>query len=99
MIKKARKLLKYDWPERLVYITPGSHINFTKKEVVDDEGKKTLITENDFNFVVVRSMAVIGSSGSVWAVETMRLRQEYADAFELQNETEHSVAFCTFTWT
>ena len=24
-VNKARKLPKYEWPERLVYITPGSH--------------------------------------------------------------------------
>ena len=52
-VNKVRKLPKYDWPERLVFITPGSHRIFTKKGVVDDQGNETLIANDDFHFVVV----------------------------------------------
>lgn len=31
--EKARQLPKYDWPEKLVYVTPGSHIIFTKSSI------------------------------------------------------------------
>ena len=96
-VNKARKLPKYDWPERLVFITPGSHRIFTKKGVVDDQGNETLITNDDFHFVVVRPKAIVGSSGSVWASETVRLRHEQADAFEIQTDSiKYSVAFRRF---
>ena len=92
-VNKARKLPKYDWPERLVFITAGSHRIFTKKGVVDDRGNETLITNDDFHFVVVRPKAIVGSSGSVWVSETVRFQHEYPDAFEIQTDNiKYSVA-------
>ncbi len=67
-----------------------------EKGVVDDQGKETLITDDDFHFVVFRPKVIVGSSGSVWASETVRLRHEYPDVFEMQTENEYSVAFRTF---
>ena len=50
---KARKLPKYDWPEKLVYVTPGSHRIFTKSSITM-EGEEKLITQDDFHHVFVR---------------------------------------------
>ena len=78
-----RKLPKYDWPEKMVYVTPGSHRIFTKSRVMADNDEK-LITEDDRHHVFVRPKAIVGSSGSVWASETIRLRHEDPTAFEVE---------------
>ena len=79
----ARKLPKYDWPEKMVYVTPGSHRIFTKSSIMADNDEK-LITDDDRHHVIVRPKAIIGSSGSVWASETIRLRHEDPTAFEVE---------------
>ncbi|CAH3032576.1 unnamed protein product, partial [Porites lobata] len=78
---KARKLPKYDWPEKMVYVTPGSHRVFTKSSVMNETEEK-LITEDDRHYVFVRPKAIVGSSSTVWASETVRLRHEDPSAFE-----------------
>lgn len=69
---KARKLPKYDWPEKMVYVTLGSHRVFTKSSVMNETEEK-LITEDNRHYVFVRPKAIVGSSGTVWASETVRL--------------------------
>ncbi|CAH3150587.1 unnamed protein product, partial [Pocillopora meandrina] len=86
---KARKLPKYDWPEKMVYVTPGSHRVFTKSSVMNETEEK-LITEDDRHYVFVRPKAVVGSSGTVWASETVRLRHEDPSAFEVDEPTPGS---------
>ena len=83
----ARKLPKYDWPEKLVYVTPGSHRIFTKSGITV-EGEEKLITEDDFHHVFMRPKSLVGSSGSVWASETVHLRHEDPSAFEVQGRPE-----------
>lgn len=78
--EKARKLPKYDWQEKMVYVTPGSHRIFTKSSVMADNDEK-LVTEDDRHHVIVRPKAIVGSSGSVWASETIRLRHEDPASF------------------
>ena len=58
---KARKLPKYDWPEKLVYVTPGSHRIFTKSGITV-EGEEKLITEDDFHHVFMRPKSLVVSS-------------------------------------
>ena len=86
---KARKLPKYDWPEKMVYVTPGSHRVFTKSSVMNESEEK-LITEEDRHYVFVRPKAIVGSSGTVWASETLRLRYEDPLAFEVDELTPGS---------
>ena len=83
---KARKLPKYDWPENMVYVTPGSHRVFTKSSVMNESEEK-LITEEDRHYVFVRPKAMVRSSGTVWASETLRLRHEDPLAFEVDELT------------
>lgn len=93
--EKARKLPKYDWQEKMVYVTPGSHRIFTKSSVMADNDEK-LVTEDDRHHVIVRPKAIVGSSGSVWASETIRLRHEDPAAFEVEKtetNAEHSLGF------
>ena len=90
-VQKARELPKYDWPEKLVYQTPGAHRIFTKSSIMSDTcTKEKLITEDDNHFVFVRPKALVGSSGTVWASETIRLRQNHPDIFEVADETKPS---------
>lgn len=93
--EKARKLPKYDWQEKMVYVTPGSHRIFTKSSVMADNDEK-LVTEDDRHHVIVRPKAIVGSSGSVWASETIRLRHEDPAAFEVEKtetNAEYSLGF------
>ena len=93
--EKERKLPKYDWPEKMVYVTPGSHRIFTKSSVMTDNDEK-LVTEDHRHHVIVRPKAVVGSSESVWASETIRLRHEDPTAFKVKKtETiaEYSLGF------
>ena len=70
-------------PKSLVYITPAAHrISTTKGPIKDDE--KTLETDEDHHFVYVRPKAIIGSSGSVWASETVDLRHRSPDVFQTE---------------
>lgn len=62
-VNRARALSKYDWPEKLVYITPAAHRIFTKKGSIKDD-EETLEIDEDHHFVYVRPKAIIESSGS-----------------------------------
>ena len=87
-VEKARKLPKYDWPVKEVYQTPASHRIFTKRsEMVNDEEK--LVTDSDHHFAFVRPKSIIGSSGTVWASETVNLRQLYPEIYEVES-VEHT---------
>ena len=93
-VDKARTLLKYDWPEKPVYQTPGAHRIFFKSSNMSDVGKEKLITDEDSHFVFVRPKAIVGSSGSTWASETARLRQRNPDNFEVKGSgQDYSVQF------
>ena len=36
-LERAKKLPKYDWPEKLMYVTPGSHRIMTRDSVISAE--------------------------------------------------------------
>ena len=81
-VEKARKLPKYDWPVKEVYQTPASHRILAKKpEIVD--GKEKLVTDCDHYFVFVRPNAIVGSTGTVWASETVKLRHQFPEIYEV----------------
>ena len=75
-VNKAKKLPKYDWPEKHVYQTPGSHRVMTKESIKDKNSCKKLIIVLDHHTVFVRPKAIIGSSGTVWVSEMVRIRHE-----------------------
>ena len=84
-VDKARALPKYDWPEKLVYQTPGVHRILSKSSTMSDVEEEKLITEEDTHFVFVRPKAIVASSGSTWASETVQLRQRNPDNFEVKD--------------
>ena len=79
--EKAKKLPKYDWPEKLVYVTPAAHRMFTNEAQMENE-KTVLTNKEDNHFVIIRPKAFVPSSGSVWASETVMLRHNHPDVFE-----------------
>ena len=59
-----------------MYITPSAHRIFSKVgEIIN--GVEKLITDEDNHIVFVRPKFYIGSSGTVWASETVNLRYIY----------------------
>jgi hypothetical protein len=89
---KARQLPKYDWPQKLVYQTPGSHRVMTKQSINDDTGNEKLINDTDEHFVFVRPKSIIGSSGTVWASEMVQLRHTNPSTFQVE---ANKVQTCT----
>eukprot|EP00794_Sanderia_malayensis_P000902 gene902-205_t len=85
-MEKARKLPKYDWQQKLVYQTPASHRVMVKTSSKDSEGVKKLINESDSHFVLIRPKSIIGSSGMVWASESVRFWHSNQFAFEVKAE-------------
>ncbi|CAH3135445.1 unnamed protein product, partial [Porites lobata] len=95
MKKKRESCQSMIGRKKMVYVTPGSHRIFTKSSVMADNDEK-LVTEDDRHHVIVRPRAIVGSSGSVWASKTIRLRHEDPAAFEVEKtetNAEHSLGF------
>ncbi len=87
--EKSRKLPKYDWPNTLVYQTPAAHRVFTKVPVEEDEGGEIsdkLITDEDHHIVFVRPKSFVPSNGSVYKSETVKLRHDHPDIFEVKQD-------------
>jgi hypothetical protein len=60
----------------------------------DEKNEEQLVTKEDSHFVFVRPKAIIESSGSTWASETVRLRQRHPDLFEIEGNCEaYSTSF------
>ena len=77
---KQRVLPKYDFPERLVNATPG--VNRIIKYEIEEQGGNRNLKMTDSDVVVLnRPKHFIGSNGSVWASEFMRLRYEESVLF------------------
>ena len=53
-LEQASKLLKYDWPEKLMYVTPGSQRIMTKDSVISADGVESLVTKTDNHFCLCR---------------------------------------------
>ena len=82
---KVRKLPKYEFPTAMVNITPGTYRIMSKKISTIDENDEIEVVE-DACYVFVRPKYFVGSSGSVWASEFMRLRHEVPHKFEIYSE-------------
>ena len=79
---KSRKLPQHDFSTPEVHVTPSSfRFMAGHQEVID--GKIHLVNDTDQTIVTVRPKYVVGSSGSVWASETMMLRSELPRLFEV----------------
>ena len=88
---KVRKLLKYDFSTAMVNITPGTYRIMSKKITTIDGNDEIEIVE-DARYVFVRPKYFVGSSGSVWASEFMRLRHEVPYKFEIYSEIPCSLS-------
>ena len=84
----ARKLPKYDFPDLMVNVTPGTH-RVLSKEVININGKEEIKLTNDTTFVFARSKHFVGSSGTVWASEFMCIRNEEPQLFESEEPKKY----------
>ena len=83
--ERSRKLPKYDFPESKVYITPATHrILKLHSETIDNMEEK-IVSNGDSHSVFVRPKAYVGSSGTIWASETMDLIAMYPNDYEVDN--------------
>lgn len=87
-----RKLPKYDFAPAKLTISPSSHIYFMKN-LVNVEGKNELMMTEDENVCVFRPSHYLGSNGSVWASEDMRLRYERPELYEIPSNVQLSNEF------
>eukprot|EP00794_Sanderia_malayensis_P003753 gene3753-4275_t len=84
-LNKQRVLPKYDFPERLVNATPGVN-RIMEYKIEEQDGKPNLkLTDSDV-VVFNRPKHFVGSNGSVWASEFMRLRYEESFLFCVNKE-------------
>ena len=81
-VEKIKKLPKYDWPIKAVYITQSTH-RFIHREGSIIDGKEVLISEGDRHTVFVRPKFYVDSSGTTWASETVELCYLLPDEFEV----------------
>lgn len=80
--EKQRKLPQHDFSTSEIHVTPSSfRFMAGHQEIID--GKLHLVNDTDQTVVTVRPKYFIGSSGSVWASETMFLRREIPQLFEV----------------
>ena len=86
-LSDLEQLLKYDWPETLMYVTPGSHRIMTKDSVISAEGVESLVTKTDYHFCFCRPKAFIGSYATTWYSENVRVRHEYPSCLEVDPST------------
>ena len=63
MQPKQKKLPKYDWPQALVYQTPGSHKVMTKKTIKDKDLHEKLVTDIDNHTAFIRPKDHLALSG------------------------------------
>ena len=83
--KIQRKLPQHDFPASKICITPRSfRIMRWKTEVTD--GKTEQIQSDDQSLVTILPKFYIGSSGSIWASELLRIYYEQPHLFEIQGE-------------
>ena len=83
---RQRTLPKYDFPTRLVNATPGVN-RVVSFEIQEIDNTMKVKSSKDNTVVFNRPKHFIGSSGSVWASEYMRLRYEESKLF-LTNDNE-----------
>lgn len=79
---KVRKLLKYDWFEKMVYVILGFYCVFMKLSVMNEIEEK-LIIEDDCYYVFVWFKVIVGLLGIVWVSEMVCLWYEDLLVFEV----------------
>ena len=60
----------------------------------EEEDEEKLINKTDSHFVFVRPKSIVGSSGSVWASDAVRLWHENTATFQIESSNTSS---CTYT--
>ena len=86
-LEQAKKLPKYNWPEKLMYVTPESHQIMTKDSVPSADGVESLVTKTDNHSCICRSEAFIRSSATTWYSEIVRVRHEHQSCLEVDPST------------
>ncbi len=88
-VSRQRVLPRYDFPNRLVNATPSVN-RIMKLELQEVEGSQKIKIAKDDTVVFNRPKYFVGSSGSVWASEYMRLRVVEPKLFMLEIENQLS---------
>ena len=94
--ERARKLPKYDWPEKKAYVTPYIH-RILSKTSVDVDGEECFVNSEDTHVVFTRPKVYVESSGTTWPNETERLRCIMLNKFEVppdNNQPSYTKNFC-----
>ena len=78
---KRRKLPQHDFSHPQVNQTPAS-FRFIKGHVEEIEGENNLVNNEDQTVVVIRGTYYIGSSGSVWVSDYLRICHEHPSLFQ-----------------
>ena len=97
--EKQRKLPQHDFSIPQVHVTPSSfRFMVGHKEIID--GNTHVVNHLDQIVVTNRPKHYIGSSGSVWASDTMFIRRELPQLFEVQGDQDRTCSiqlrrFCT----
>ena len=82
---EQKQLPKHDFNVPQVNQTPAS-FRCIKKHIETIQGKDELISDQDQSLVIIRPKYYIGSSGSVWASDYMRLCYEVPQLFQENSE-------------
>ena len=80
-LEKQKQLPQHDFNIPKVNQMPAS-FRFIKQHIEKIEGNTELITDQDQSVVTIRPKHYIGSSGSVWASDYMRLYHELPSLFQ-----------------
>ena len=80
---KVLGLPKYDFPIALLNVSPGSH-RLQTKQPVDVSGETKYLPLRDESAVFFRSKEMIGSTGSVFSSEDLRLLFELPSVYEVE---------------
>ena len=78
---KQKKLLVHDFNVPEINVTP-SVFRVIRDQVSSVSDCWTLIRDKDQSFVLIRPKFYIGSNGTVWASDFIRIRTEYPTMFE-----------------
>lgn len=93
---KRRELPQHDFNEPKVNQTPAS-FRFIKGSIEHSQEDDILINTSDQTLVIVRPKYYIGSSGSVWASDYMRLCHEQPQLFQESGLHAYSMALKKFS--
>ena len=93
---KRRQLPQHDFNEPKVNQTPAS-FRFIKGSIEQKQEEDILINTSDQTLVIIRPKYYVGSSGSVWASDYMRLCHEQPQLFQESGLHAYSTALKKFS--